>query len=91
MFIFIVYWLGRDKPSGILFCFVPTSLLSTLTYFIFAVQMRERLGKHSCMCSSFPIPILNGTCFFPIVQQEVHNVYTERKSRNTWTLVTLNL
>ena len=56
--------------------FVPALLLSILTdfflpfssvslsYFIIAVQMRECLGKHSCIRSTFPIAILNGTCFF---------------------------
>ena len=58
------------------FFFVPTLLLSILTslflpsssvslfYFILAVPMRECLGKRSCMSSSFPIAILNGTLFF---------------------------
>ena len=55
--------------------FVPALLLSMLThvflssslslpYFILAVPMRECVGKHSCMTSSFPIAILNGTCLF---------------------------
>ena len=74
LFIIIVFWLGCDRPSGLLF-FVPALLLSTLTpfflpsssvslsYFILAVPMRECLGKHSCMSSPFPIAILNGTFF----------------------------
>ena len=30
--------------------------------FILAVAMRQCLGKHSCMISTFPIAILNGIC-----------------------------
>ena len=64
------------------FFFVPAFLLSILTrlflpssvslsYFILAVPMRECLGQHSCMSSTFPIAILNGTCFFPTVLLQV--------------------
>ena len=72
MFIIIVFWLGCDRPSGLIF-FVPALLLSvlaplfspsssvSLSYLIFAVPMRECLGKHSCTSSTFPIAILNGT------------------------------
>ena len=75
MFIIIVFWLGIVRPSGLL-SFVPTLVLSTFTppflpsssvslsYFILAVPMRKCLGKHSCMISTFPIAILNSTCFF---------------------------
>ena len=70
--------------------FVPALLLSILTYLIpsssvslaysvLAVPMRECLGKHSCMSSPFPLAILNGTCFFPTVQLQVHNVYSSVK------------
>ena len=52
----------------------------SLSHFILAVPMRERLVKHSCMSSSFPIAMLNGACFFPTVQLQVHNVYSERKT-----------
>ena len=31
MFIIIVFWLGRDWPSGLLFSFVPSLLVSILT------------------------------------------------------------
>ena len=41
--------------------FLPSSV--SMSYFILAVPMRECLGKHSSM-SSFPIAILNDTCFF---------------------------
>ena len=44
-----------------------------LSYFILAVCMRECLEKSSCMSSTFPIAILNGTYFFPTVQVQVHN------------------
>ena len=79
MFIIIVFWLGCDRPSGLLLfvsallfsiltpLFLPSSSVS-LSYFVLAVPMRECLGKHSCMSSPFPITILNGTCFFPTVQ-----------------------
>ena len=70
-FIIIVFWLGCDRPSGLLF--VPavlffsysrvSSVCLRLSYFILAVPMRECLGKHSCMSSPFPIAILNGTSF----------------------------
>ena len=74
MFITIIFLLGSDRPSRLLF--VPVLLLSILTplfspsssvslsYFILPVPMRECLGKHSCMSPTFPIVILNGTCFF---------------------------
>ena len=67
MFIIIVFWLGCDRPSELLF-FVPTLLLFILTplllpsssvslsYFVLAVPMLECLGKHSCMSSPCPIP-----------------------------------
>ena len=76
LFIVIVFWLGCDRPSGLLL-FLVTLLLSMLTplflpsssvslpYFVLAVQMRECLGKHSCMSSPCPIAILNGAFLFP--------------------------
>ena len=52
-------------------CFFPyilTTFLSSsfvsLFYFVFAVPMRECLGKHSCMSSPCNIAILNGTFLF---------------------------
>ena len=75
LFIIIVFWLGCDRPSGLLL-FVPALLLSilallflpsssvSLSSFVLAVPMRECLGKHSCMSSPFPIAILNGTFIF---------------------------
>ena len=47
--------------------FLPPSSVS-LSYFILAVPMRKRLGKHSCMSSPFPIAMLNGTFFFRSVK-----------------------
>ena len=46
-----------------------TSFVCSLSYFILAVPMRKRLGKHSCMSSPFPIAILNGTFFFRSVKE----------------------
>ena len=76
--------LGCDRPSGLLL-FVPAVLFSILTplfcpsstvplsYFILAVPMRECLGKHSCMSSSFPTAILNGTSsFLSLVQENIN-------------------
>ena len=84
MFIIIVFRLGCDRPSGLLL-FVPAVLFSILTclfcvsssvslsYFILAVPMRERLGKHSCMSSPFPIAIMNGTSsFLSLVQENIN-------------------
>ena len=74
MFIIIVFWLDSDSPSALFF--VPALLLSilsplflpsssdSLSYFILAVPMRECLGNHWSMSSSFPKAILNCTCFF---------------------------
>ena len=103
MFIFIVFLLlclGR-RDFFFLSCsafllsiltplFLPSSSVS-LSYFIFAVPIRESFGKHACMSSSCPIAILNGTCFLRAVQLQVHNVYSERKTRNSCALVNLNL
>ena len=73
MFIIIVFWLGSDRPPGLLF-FVPTLLLSILTplflpssslsYFIPAIPMSEPLGKHSCMSTPFPYPYWMVPSFF---------------------------
>ena len=43
--------------------FLPSFSVS-LSYFIFAVPLRECLGKHSCMSFTFSVAILNSTCFF---------------------------
>ena len=94
----ILIWIVQDVNTS--FSFVPALLLSTLTclfltyvtlssYFFIAVPIHECLGTHSCMSSSFSLSILNGTCFFPTVQLQVHYVYSERKIRNTYALVKL--
>ena len=44
--------------------FLPSQSVS-LYYFIVAVPMRECLGKHLCVSSTFPIAIMNGTFIFP--------------------------
>ena len=51
------------------FLFLPSSSV-ILTYFVLAVPMSECMGKHSCMSSTFPIAILNGTCFFFVRQKQ---------------------
>ena len=61
---------------------LPFSSVS-LSYFVLAVPMRQCLGKYLCMNSPFLIAILNCACFFPTVQLQVHNVYSERKTRYT--------
>ena len=84
LFIMIVFWLGCDRPSGLLL-FVPALLLSILAHlfcpsssvplsnFSLAVPMRECLGKHLCMSSPFPIAILNGTSsFLSLVQENIN-------------------
>ena len=68
--------------------FLPSSSVS-LSYFVLAIPMRECLGKHSYMSSPCPIAILNCTCLFPTLQLQVHNVYSERKTRNSCALVNL--
>ena len=45
--------------------------------------MRECLGKHSCMSSTFLLAILNGTCFYPTVQLQVHEENSVPDRRNT--------
>ena len=51
---------------------LPLKIFTSVSwsYFILAVPMLECLGKHSCMCSLFPIAILNGTSFFLSLMQE---------------------
>ena len=75
LFITVVFWLGIDRPSGLLlfvssrFTFFHShdSLLTLSVCFLvftFAFPMRECLGKHSCMSSYFLIATLNGACSF---------------------------
>ena len=93
MFIIIVFWLGCDRPSGLLL-FVPDLLFSILTplflppssvslsYFILAVPMLECLGKHACMSSPFPIAILNGTFFTTATTTFVYIIGKKRNNEN---------
>ena len=74
MFSIILFWLGSNYPSGLLFfracftsfqltpLFLPPSYIS-IPHLIVAVLMRECF-EHSCMSSPYPIAILNGTFFF---------------------------
>ena len=68
MFIIIVFGLGCDRPSGLLF-FVRALLLSysrlssylssvSLSYFILAVPMRECLGNTHAQVLDLPEPYL---------------------------------
>ena len=48
------------------FFHIHSSLLTyfLFSFFIFTVPMVKCLGNHSCVSSTFPIAILNGTYFF---------------------------
>ena len=48
---------------SILVLFCSSSTPVSLSYFIFAVPMRECFGKHWCTSSTFLTAMLNGTCF----------------------------
>ena len=101
MFIIIVIWLGCDRPAGLFFrasfasFYTHASLLTFFVCFIIlfgsCCSHARVFGKTLWMSSPFPIAILNGTCFFPTVQLQVHNVYLERKTRNSCALVNLCL
>ena len=66
---------GRSDPGGSIhppgscseyifsILWLPSSSVS-LSYCNLTDAMRGRLGRHSCMSSTFPIAMLNGTCFF---------------------------
>ena len=45
-----------------------TFFLCFLVLFVLAVPMHKCLGKPSCMSSTFPVPTLNGICFFRYVK-----------------------
>ena len=74
MFIIIVFWLGCDRLSGLLFL-VPTLLLSklaplslpslsvSLSCFILAVPM-HKVWENTLVWVPFPAALLNGTFFF---------------------------
>ena len=61
-------WLDRTSfflSAVLLSTFILLFLLSSsvsLSFIYLSVPMRGSLGKYSCMSSSFPIAILNGTC-----------------------------
>ena len=58
----ILYDLNIKVISRRSYFHIHSSLLPMfLSYFIFAVPMRECLGKHSCMSSTFHLAILNST------------------------------
>ena len=65
-FFHIVTSLGTDILSALLSIHTPIlpSSSVSLSDFILAVPIRECLDKRSCISSSFPIAILNGTSFF---------------------------
>ena len=69
----------------------PYSLLSSyhsvsLSHFILAVPMRECLEKRSYVSYTFPITILNCTCFFLTAQRQVHKRRSRRDSLVGWWL-----
>ena len=43
-------------------------------YYIFAVPMRNCVGKRSCMSSTFPIAIVNGTCSLRSAKTSIRSV-----------------
>ena len=55
-------------PFAVRIFFIPITSFNILTFFLLSlyyfilVSMHKCVGKHSCM-STFPIAILNGTCF----------------------------
>ena len=65
--------------------FLPSSSVS-LSYFVLAVPMLECLGK---LVHEFHISPSRTEWYllFLTVQLQVHNVYSERKSRNTFALL----
>ena len=76
--------------------FFPYSLLSSyllqllfLISFLLVPFASVRENTRACRGSSFPIAMLNGTCFFLTVQLQVHNMCSDRKSINTCALVNL--
>ena len=52
--------------------FSPSSSFS-MSYFILAIPMHMCLRKHSCMSSTFPIAILNGTCSLDSVKTVIRS------------------
>ena len=99
MFIIIVFWLGCDRPSGLIFscplCLFLYSRLSSclLRLFLYLISflLFPCARVWEIIRAWVPIAILNGTCFFPTVQLQVQNVYLERKTRNSCAPVNLCL
>ena len=66
----------------------PVYLSSSLSlYFILAVRMGECLGKHSCMCSTFPVAIFYVVCIFSrgeimLASAEASHVKTNQSKLN---------
>ena len=89
--IIIVFWLGSDKPSGLIFLsyplyFFPYSRLSF--YFLlflciisFLLVPRASVWENTrAWVPHFLWPYWIGSCFFPTAQLQVHNAYSERKT-----------
>ena len=93
MFIIIVFCLGCDRPSGLLFFvltsfFVPSSSVS-LSYFRFCCSNARVFGK--TLVHQFPISYSHAEWYFcfPTVQLQVHILYLELKNINASALVNL--
>ena len=101
--IIIIFWFGCDRPSGLLFfraCLVSFyTHTSLLTFFVcFCISFRSccshALVFGKTLVHEFPISYSHtewSTCHFPTVQLQVHNMYSERKTRNSCALVNLCL
>ena len=91
VFLTCVFWVGTDRPSGLLFfhpCFTTfhtlhTSFVCFFVLFHCCCSMSECLGNTSCKSSPFPIAILNGTSFF--------RAATRSKSRRSKTTIIIIL
>ena len=93
MFIIIVVWLRQFRPSWLLFYFVQALLLSILTPLFFpSSSVSHARVFRKTLVHEFHISYghTEWYLFFPIVQLQVHNVYSERKTRNSYALVNLN-
>ena len=88
-------------PSGLIFSFVLALLLSILTPLFLPTSSVFFILFHSC-CShvqvfgrtlvhEFPISYshIERYLLFPTVELQVHNVYSDRKIRNTSALINL--
>ena len=71
------------RPLGFVFVATVLSIFTLLCmllfsvflcYFKIAVPMRKCSEEHACMSSTFPLAILNGTCFFrPVKAMKIGN------------------